>query len=130
TSWAPLVALPGSVRHRPDSGLTRFFVVAFQVHCCAPEPLHVHSWTRLLFAVPLWLTSRHLPRAWREPSPGTVHACAPVPLHVHTWTFVPSAVPLLLTSRQKLPAIDDFTGPVGPDTPVTGGCAPPLPGYD
>src|SRR5262249_44547931 len=94
TTWAPLVEPPGSVRQRPDSGLTSVLFDALKVHFWAPVPLQPHSCTIELFAVPLWLTSRQWPRICTLWSAEIVTDCAPVPLHVQIWILLPLAMPL------------------------------------
>src|SRR5690242_16783098 len=111
TSLVPSALLaPGTSRQRLDCGLTSVVPWARQV--CAPVPLQVQSWTRVPLAVPLLVTSRHLPSAVRLPLVFTVHFCALVPLQVYSWMGVPSAVPLLRMSTH-LPA-RPVIGPVRP----------------
>src|SRR3979490_2696407 len=79
-SRVPLAGvLPVAAVHLPGPEFTRVFAVV-AVHFCAPLPLQSQSWIGVPSAVPALVTSRHLPRAWTDPSALGVHCCAAVPL--------------------------------------------------
>src|SRR5215470_14730301 len=105
-----VVLLPGSVRHRPDRGLTSSPPV-WTCHRCPPPPLHVDRSAGVPLVV--LLTRRHLPWIRSVASFTTVQVCAAEPLHVQMTILVPFAVLLPLSSRH-LPPRFRRTGPVGP----------------
>src|SRR5215471_9048652 len=110
-SCLPLaVLLPGSVRHRPDRGLTSSPPVC-SCHRCAVLPLQVYRSAGVPLAA--LLTRRHLPWIRSVSSCTTVHFCAAEPLQVQMTTLVPFAVLLPLSSRH-LPPRFRRTGPAGP----------------
>src|SRR5215469_4144244 len=109
-TWVPDPPEPVSSRHLPDWGLS-----SSPLDCgcqtCAPVPLQVYRSTRVPFAVPPALTSRHLPSTCRVLSDATVHCWALVPLQVYTWIGLKSAVLAERSSRHR--PWYPVTGPVG-----------------
>jgi hypothetical protein len=115
-SCTPLVVPPGSVRHRPDTGLNSWPADPSTSHCWLAPALQVNSCTLVSFAVPRLMMSRHLPWMVRVPAPpglpsgSNVQSCEALPLHDQIWILVPflAAPPL---SSMHMPARSTCTGP-------------------
>src|SRR3981189_1740477 len=103
---------PAASRQRPDCGLCSVPSPG-AVHCWAPELLQVHRSTRVLFAVPPPVTSRHFPSDWKV-FPMWLQNWLLWPLQVYMGMPAPSAVlpPLMSTHFDPMPLIGPPTAGV------------------